>query len=134
MECINCRLLKPELPIRLTSYDPHKGDINCFDFDEDLNYCMSHTASLIPWESAWGWSAACPQEWPVGTWVIIPEVSSFICLDHGGMVTCDKDKGYCSVDILGPFEGEWWNGYKFDIEKVFLWVPIKPFRDPNLIH
>lgn len=134
MQCKNCRQLKPTLPVRLTNYDPHKGDINCFDFDEDLNYCMSHTASLIPWESVWGLSAACPQEWPIGTWVVIPEVSSFICMDRGGMVTCDDELGYCSVDILGPFESEWWNGYRFDVDKVLLWVPIKPFQGPNLTH
>lgn len=123
IQCLDCTPFTPPLPVRLTHYDPRLGDMNCLDWSYDFNYCMSPTASLVRWEALWGFTAACPQEWPIGTWVIAPQVGAFICMDRGGMVTCDPEKGYCSVDILGPGTS-WWDGAWFD--DVILWVPLVP--------
>lgn len=108
--------------VRLTHYNPLKGDINCWEWSEDFQWCMSETASGVPWESAWGFGAACPIEWPFGTWVEIPGVGSFVCLDRGDMVVCNHETGICAVDLLGP-GGQDWDG---SIVDVMLWVPLKP--------
>ena len=108
--------------IKLTHYNPQKGDINCWKWDEEFQWCMSETFSGIPWESVWGFGAACPPEWPIGTWVEIPTVGSFVCFDRGDMVLCDFEKGLCQVDLLGPGGAEW-DGKEFD---AVLWVPLKP--------
>lgn len=83
---------------------------------------MSPTSSLVPWESVWGFAAACPMEWPIGTWVDIPDVGMFICLDRGDLIYCQADMSLCEVDLLGPGGAEW-DGKEFDVT---LWVPLKP--------
>ncbi len=119
VQCWDCNPFQAR--VRLTNYDPNAGPINCWDFDEELSYCMSDTASGIPWESVYGFSAACPIEWPYGTWVDVKDVGQFICLDRGNLVVCD-DQQLCAVDILGP-SGAWWNGKTFEAT---LWVPLRP--------
>lgn len=114
IRCVGCTPF--DYMARITNYDPALGDLNCLDYKD--GYCWSATASLIPWEVATGWSAACPEEWPIGSWVDIPDVGVFICLDHGGAIVC-KDN-ICAVDILGP-GGMIWNG---SIKRVTVWVPV----------
>lgn len=115
IECWNCTPVRYKA--RLTNYDPLAGKINCWDWDAENKYCWSSTSSGLPWEVAWGWSAACPMEWPLGSWVEIPNVGVFVCLDRGDMVKCEA--GICAVDILGP-GGLFWNGA---VTNVTLWIP-----------
>ncbi len=110
--------------IKVTHYNPQRGDINCWLWSDEFNWCMSETFSGVPWESVWGFGAACPPEWPIGTWVEIPSIGSFVCFDRGDMVLCDFEKGICQVDLLGPGGAEW-DGKEFD---AVLWVPLKPRR------
>ncbi len=121
VQCWNCAPF--EQRVHLSHYDPMSGAINCWDYDEEQNYCYSPTKPGIEWKGLWGIGAACPMEWPYGTWVVVPEVGAFICLDRGGSIVCDKD-GICNVDILGP-SGPW-DG---SIVTATLWVPLDPPRE-----
>lgn len=120
IQCHNCSPFSAH--VILHHYDPTQGDFNCFEWSEEFQYCMSPTSSWIPWESVWGFGAACPQEWPFGTWVDIPGVGAFVCFDHGDLIYCEPDMSTCTVDLLGP-GGEAWDGQEFDVT---LWVPLKP--------
>ncbi len=122
IQCYDCAPFT--VNVRLTNYDPNQGDINCWEYSEDFNWCMSETYSGIPWESVYGLAAACPAEWMIGTWVDIPGVGAFICLDHGGAIVCDYENNVCNVDLLGAAREEW-NGKTFTAT---LWVPLKPRR------
>lgn len=119
IQCYNCAPFSAKA--HLTNYDPMSGPINCWDFQD--GYCYSPMASGVHWKSFYGLGAACPIEWPYGTWVEIPEVGVFICLDRGGAVVCN-DQGVCNVDIMGP-GGASWNGQDYDVT---LWVPLNPPR------
>lgn len=118
--CFDCTPFN--VRIRLTHYNPQLGDLNCWLWSDEFNWCMSETYSGIPWESVWGFGAACPSEWMIGTWVEVPGVGSFVCFDHGDMVKCDYETGVCAVDLLGP-GGADWDGKQVD---AVLWVPLKP--------
>lgn len=120
VQCHNCSPFQAH--IRLHHYNPNDGDINCFEWSDEFQYCMSPTSSFVPWESVWGIAAACPMEWPIGTWVDIPDVGMFICLDRGDLIYCQPDMSLCEVDLLGPGGAEW-DGKEFDVT---LWVPLKP--------
>ncbi len=120
VQCYNCSPFSAK--VRVTHYNPQKGDINCWLWSEDFNWCMSNTFSGIPWESVWGYGAACPFEWPIGTWVEIPNVGAYVCFDRGDQVLCDSKTGICGVDLLGP-GGADWDGKQYDVT---LWVPLKP--------
>ncbi len=136
IQCFNCAPMSAK--VRLSHYVPNEGPLNCFDFEEKNSYCYSPTSSMIPWKSVWGFGAACPGEWKFGTWVNIPNVGAFICLDHGDSIVCDtetitvlapdggtqqRDDYICNVDILGP--GGSWDKQLFDAT---LWVPMDPPR------
>lgn len=123
IQCWNCSPFNAH--IRLTHYNPQKGEINCWDWSDEFDYCMSPTFIGVPWEAVWGFGAACPVEWPIGTWIDIEGVGAFICFDRGDQVTCDHETGICAVDLLGPGGAEW-DGQEF--EDVVLWVPLKPRR------
>ena len=82
---------------------------------------MRETRSGLAWEEFYGFTAACPVEWGFGTWVEVPEVGTFICLDTGSAVTCDPADGVCVVDVLGP--GGPWDQHIFDAT---LWVSFNP--------
>jgi hypothetical protein len=122
VECWNCAPFRAR--IRVTNYDPMLGDINCWDYDNEQKYCYSPMQPGIHWKSFYGLAAACPMEYKLGTWVTIPEVGTFICMDRGNLVICDDNTGICNIDILGP-GGLWWNGKIFDVT---LWVPLDPPR------
>ena len=122
VECWNCAPFTAKA--RLTHYNPMKGDINCWDWSEEDQYCYSPTILGVPWKSVWGIAAACPMEWKLGTWVVLPDgQGAYICLDRGDQVIC-KDDGVCAVDILGP-GGASWDGQTVDVA---LWVPLDPPR------
>jgi len=123
VQCYNCSPFTSHIQVH--HYDPNLGDMNCFLWDEDFDYCMSATASMIPWESVWGFAAACPREWSIGTWLDIPGVGAFICFDRGDLIYCTDDGRLCTVDLLGPGGAEW-DGKEFDIT---LWVPLKPRKE-----
>lgn len=112
--CYNCTPFSAK--VKVSNYDPNRGPINCWDYDEKIEYCKSPTWIGVPWEAVWAFGAACPADWPIGTWVDIDTVGYFICFDHGDAIVC-KD-GICNVDILGP--SDVWNGKEFDAT---LWVP-----------
>lgn len=116
--CWNCAPFA--VKVRLTNYLPWLGGLSCWQWSKEYKYCMSETSSGMSWEEFYGFSAACPQEWPHGAWVQIPSVGSFICLDWGSEVVCGED-GVCVVDVLGP-SGDW-NQKTFDAT---LWVSFNP--------
>lgn len=120
IQCYNCAPFTQK--VHLTNYDPMAGPINCYDYQD--GYCWSPTASGIHWKALWGFGAACPPEWPYGTWVDIPGVGAFVCFDRGGSIGCNVTTGVCAVDILGP-SGQWWNLQTFTAT---LWVPLNPPR------
>lgn len=119
VECFNCTPFSQM--IHLSHYDPMSGALNCWDYDEKMKYCFSPTQPGIRWKGLWGIAAACPVTWPFGTWVVIPDVGAFICLDRGGAIVCTTE--ICNVDVLGP-SGPW------DGKNVVatLWVPLDPPR------
>lgn len=117
IQCYNCAPFS--VKVHLTNYDPMAGEINCYDYHD--GYCWSPTASGIHWKAVWGFSAACPPQWPYGTWVDIPTVGAFVCLDRGGAVLYNPATGAYAVDILGP-PGPWVLG-TFDAT---IWVPLNP--------
>ncbi len=123
VQCWNCTPFS--VVVSVTNYDPMEGPINCFDYDEEKDYCYSPTSSLIHWKAVWGFGAACPMEWPIGTWVEIPNVGYFICFDRGGSIQCDPDTKVCAVDLLGPGDA-WWNG---ETMPATIWVPLNPPRN-----
>jgi hypothetical protein len=92
--CFNCTVY--DIPVRFTHYRPWEGGINCFTFLD--GYCESAMSSELRWENFIGLAAACPPEWPLGSWVEAPGIGSWVCLDRGGMVVCQD--GVCVVDIL----------------------------------
>lgn len=113
-QCLQCTVLVAK--VKLSHYNPGNFNatypqLNCWNYSETHKYCLSPVWIGVPWESVWGFGAACPAEWAVGTWVAVPGVGQFICLDHGGDITC-KD-GICNVDIMGP-GGYAWDGKTFD--------------------
>jgi hypothetical protein len=94
--------------VKYTHYWPLEGGINCWDYNEATNWCDSPTFSGIPWETAVGWGAACPYDWPIGTWVDVPYYGAVQCIDRGSM-TCEYHQDgsvTCHVDILAPSIGE----------------------------
>lgn len=137
VECWNCAPFSPSwggkvVKVKLSNYLPWAGGINCWEWDKDLEYCMSETSSGNDWEPYYGLSAACPQEWKHGTWVAIDGVGAFICLDWGSAIVChDGDEAelaagtepHCHVDILGPSGS--WNQKLFEAT---LWVSLNPRR------
>jgi 3D (Asp-Asp-Asp) domain-containing protein len=121
-QCLDCTPLAARVKLshyNPTVYNPAYPQLNCWEFSEEHNYCLSPTWIGVPWESGWGLFAACPAAWGVGTWVDIPEVGVYICMDHGGDITCDNSTGVCKVDLLGP-GGAAWDGLEYDVT---LWVP-----------
>ncbi|MEA4910183.1 MAG: hypothetical protein VB089_21355 [Anaerolineaceae bacterium] len=108
--CLDCK--EYSVKVRLTHYDPNEGSHNCWDYDESTGLCMSNMQSDLPWQAFWGVAAACPVEWPHGTWVMVPDVGNFICLDRGGIIGCSSDT--CDVDILGNTGS--WDGKIFDAQ------------------
>lgn len=119
IQCYNCAPFTQK--VNVTNYDPMEGPINCFDYAD--NYCYSPTSSGIHWKAVYGFGAACPMDWPFGTWVDIPGVGAFICFDRGGEIGCNAVTGVCAVDLLGP--GGPWNKQTFTAT---LWVPLNPPR------
>lgn len=122
VQCWNCSPFSAR--VKLSHYNPQRFDpdfprLNCWNFSEKFDYCLSPTWIGVPWDSVWGIGAACPSEWATGTWVEIPAVGSFICFDHGEDIRCDYDSKICRVDLLGP-GGEDWDNQEFDAT---LWVP-----------
>jgi len=92
--------------IKYTHYYPPEGGINCWDWNEDTQYCDSPTYSGIPWESALYWGAACPYDWGIGTWIEVPYWGSVMCIDRGSMeCVLGTDGWLCHVDILAPSIG-----------------------------
>lgn len=122
VECWNCAPFEQQ--IKVSHYNPMAGPINCWDYDPKNSYCYSPTQPGIRWKGLWGLGAACPVDWPFGTWVVIPQVGAFICLDRGGSIVCDPETKICNVDILGPTGP--WDG---TIVKATLWVPLDPPRN-----
>jgi hypothetical protein len=122
VECYNCAPFSAKA--KLSNYDPNSGPDNCWDYDEKLHYCFSPTKMDVPWKSIYGIGAACPFEWPYGTWVEVPGVGAFICFDRGGSIKCDPHTKICNVDIMGP-GGADWQQQVFDVT---LWVPLDPPR------
>jgi len=120
VQCWNC--VPFTQTVKLSHYDPTLGADNCWDYDEDVNYCYSPTQPGIHWKGVWGFGAACPQSWPFGTWVVIEDVGSFVCLDRGGRITCDG--GVCRVDVLTG-QAAWWDQGEFEAT---IWVPMDPVR------
>lgn len=121
VQCWNCSPFS--VRVKLSSYNPQNFDpeyprLNCWEFSEKFDYCLSPTWIGVPWDAVWGIGAACAGDWAIGSWVEIPEVGSFICFDHGEGISCDE-KGLCRVDLLGP-GGADWDGKEFDAT---LWVP-----------
>lgn len=136
-ECWNCAPFQPSfkgepVQVKLSNYTPWAGGPNCWDWDKDFEYCMSETRSGLSWEEFYGFSAACPEEWPHGSWIAVEGVGAFICLDTGNEVVCHDgnedeikagNKPHCHVDILGPSGS--WNQQYFDAT---LWVSLNPRR------
>lgn len=120
VKCFNCVPVKKHIQIH--HYDPNKGDFNCFTYDEELQWCMSPTSSGLSWQAVYGIAAACPIDWGMGPWIEIPTVGTFICLDHGDLIFCEKDGSRCYIDLLGPGGAEW-DGKEFDAT---LWIPKRP--------
>jgi hypothetical protein len=120
VQCWNCAPFSQK--VLVTHYDPMSGPDNCWDFDEQMQYCFSPTQPGIRWKGIWGLGAACAVSWPFGTWVVIPDAGAFICLDRGGGIVCTPE--FCNVDILGP-SGPW-DG---KIVTATLWVPLDPPRE-----
>jgi len=98
--CFNCTVY--QVPVRFTSYRPWEGGINCFTFQN--GYCESAMSSELRWENFVGIAAACPPEWPLGTWVEAPGIGAWVCLDRGGAVLCVDE--VCVVDILAESIGD----------------------------
>ena len=81
--------------------------------------------AVIPTDTVYGIAAACPPEWKIGTWVVLPDnQGAYICLDRGDQVKC-AENGVCAVDILGP-GGAAWDGKTMAVS---LWVPLDPPRE-----
>lgn len=121
VQCWNCAPF--EARVLLSHYDPMLGEENCWDYDEDKQYCYSPTKPGLAWKGFWGYGAACPFEWPYGTWVVVPGVGALVCVDRGGRIDCDPETQICRVDVLGP-SGPW-DGQVHDAT---LWVPLDPPR------
>lgn len=120
VQCWNC--VPFSVKVKLSHYDPTLGEDNCWDYDENVNYCYSPTQPGIHWKGVWGFAAACPVEWPFGTWVVVEDVGSFVCLDRGGRIVCEN--GLCRVDVLTG-QAAWWDQKEFTAT---IWVPMDPER------
>ncbi len=90
------RLPDVVIQVQVTHYWPPNGGENCLVYMDD--WCVSPTASGVPWEAVIGIAAACPMEWPLGSVVIIGD-RAWVCLDRGTM-RCENDA--CEVDLLTP--------------------------------
>lgn len=121
VQCWNCVPFQVE--VVLSHYDPTLGADNCWDYDDQVNYCYSPTQPGIHWKGIWGVGAACPVEWPFGTWVVVDQVGAFICLDRGGRIICEN--GLCRVDVLTG-QTAWWDQHQFTAT---IWVPMDPERN-----
>ncbi len=103
--CGNCQGYS--VRIRYTHYYPPLGGMNCWNWNDETQYCDSPTYSGIPWESGMYWGAACPYDWGIGTWIEVPYWGSVMCIDRGDMVCIqDADGWLCEVDILAPSIGK----------------------------
>jgi hypothetical protein len=123
VQCYNCTPFSAKA--KLSNYNPNEGPNNCWDYDIKVHYCFSPTKMDVPWKAIWGFGAACPKEWPYGTWVEVPGVGTFICFDRGGSIVCDPHTKICNLDILGPGGADW----QQQVYDVTLWVPLDPPRD-----
>lgn len=120
VQCWNC--VPFEVTVKLSSYDPMTGPDSCWDYEENNGYCYSPTFPGVHWKGVWGLTAACPFAWTLGTWVVVPDVLTVICMDRGGRINCEN--GICRVDVLGP-GGAYWNQQEY---KAVIWVPLDPQR------
>lgn len=106
--CLDCQ--QYPVQVRITHYWPLNGDMNCFDFNEQTGWCDSALFSGLRWENFINLAAACPKDWPIGSWVEIPGIGAYNCLDRGSMVCFE---GVCEVDILSPdlgiYDGQLFN-------------------------
>ncbi len=95
-----------DVRVTVTHYWPPNGGPNCYL--QGLDWCMSPTASGLPWEVAvglGGQAAACPPEWPMFSLVVLePGQRTLICLDRGGAVRC-TDR-VCGIDVL-TWDARW---------------------------
>lgn len=120
-QCWNCTPFTAKVILHHynpTEFNEDYPQLNCWDYSKKHKYCLSPVWIGIPWEAVWGIAAACPATWAVGTWVDIPGVGMFICMDQGQDITCNSED-VCMVDLLGP-GGGWWDGKEFTVT---LWVP-----------
>jgi hypothetical protein len=118
--CHDCAI--HSVTVRLTYYWPNAGTFyteegeavkNCWDFNEETQYCDSPMYSGLPWEPFVGLAAACPFVWPIGTIVTVPNLGmEWVCLDRGTMVCAG---GVCEVDLLLE-QNPAWNNQTFPAE------------------
>lgn len=113
--CLDCSTY--DVQVRITHYWPPDGEINCWDYNEETGWCDSALFSGLRWENYINIAAACPLDWPLGTWVEIPGVGTYNCLDRGTMVCFE---GVCEVDILAPDLGIF-DGNIYDARVYITW-------------
>jgi hypothetical protein len=89
-------------------YDPALGGVNCREWDEVNQVCLSTMASGLDWSQWYGRAVACSSEYPL--WTIFRVVDPLTlagdwdCLDRGGM----KD-GTIYLDFLDTYLRLPWN-------------------------
>jgi hypothetical protein len=83
--------------VRLSHYWPPLGGVNCFRFV--AGECVSRMASGERWQDWVGRAAACPNQWPFWTTIVLPGGERFTCLDRGGKIVVGPD-GIPWVDLL----------------------------------
>ncbi len=113
--CLDCQ--QYQVQVRITHYWPLDGDMNCYDYNDQTGWCDSALFSGLRWENFINLAAACPKDWPIGSWVEIPGIGAYNCLDRGTMVCFE---GVCEVDILSPDLGPY-DGYVFDANVYITW-------------
>lgn len=93
LSCTEC--FPHDIVLNIRSYNPKLLGMNCWL--EKNGVCVSPMYSGIDWRYGWGWAAACPFEFPLGT-IIYNELGSFVCMDRGGEINCKS--GTCVIDLL----------------------------------
>ncbi|RMG89620.1 MAG: hypothetical protein D6706_21025, partial [Chloroflexi bacterium] len=87
------RVQKPVKPLKISTYDPAEGGINC---DHDCSVLADGTQFDV---SLYWNTAACPADW-IGRTVAINGIGTFKCRDTGGAIKEHED--FIWIDLMIP--------------------------------
>jgi hypothetical protein len=114
--CERCQTMP--LQVQIAWFYPPLGDLHC---PEGVANCERLLLSSgDPWFTLQGAAAACPDQFPLRSWVEVPGLGVYHCLHRLPLATCDFATGACVILVLSsePVVDDWRQQYP-----ATLWYP-----------